>query len=36
MDRVQAWWNSAATKAAFAIGEKYATLHDFAVEGAAP
>ncbi len=36
LDKVQAWFNSPATKAAFAVGEKYATLHDYAVEGASP
>ncbi len=36
MDKAQAWWNAPATKAAFAVGEKYATLHDYAVEGVAP
>jgi uncharacterized protein (DUF1330 family) len=30
-DKAQVWANSTATKAAFAIGEKYATLRDFAV-----
>jgi uncharacterized protein (DUF1330 family) len=36
LDKAQAWWNSPATKAAFAIGDKYATFHDFAVEGVSP
>jgi uncharacterized protein (DUF1330 family) len=36
MDKAQAWANAAATKAAFAIGEKYSTLNDFLVEGALP
>jgi uncharacterized protein (DUF1330 family) len=36
LDKAQAWWDAPATKAAFAIGEKYATLHDYAVEGVAP
>jgi uncharacterized protein (DUF1330 family) len=36
LDKVQTWFNSPATKAAFAIGEKYSTLHDYAVEGASP
>jgi uncharacterized protein (DUF1330 family) len=36
LDKAQAWADSPATKAAFAIGEKYATLHDYAVEGVAP
>jgi uncharacterized protein (DUF1330 family) len=33
LEKAQAWANSAAAKAAFAIGEKYSTLHDYAVEG---
>jgi uncharacterized protein (DUF1330 family) len=33
VDKAQAWANAPATKAAFAIGEKYATLHDYIVEG---
>jgi uncharacterized protein (DUF1330 family) len=33
LDKAQAWANSPATKAAFAIGEKYSTLNDYAVEG---
>jgi uncharacterized protein (DUF1330 family) len=36
LDKATAWANSAATKAAFAIGEKYATLNDYAVEGVSP
>jgi uncharacterized protein (DUF1330 family) len=36
LDKAQAWWNAPATQAAFAIGEKYATLHDYAVEGVSP
>jgi uncharacterized protein (DUF1330 family) len=36
LDRAKAWANSPATKAAFAIGEKYATLNDFSVEGVSP
>jgi uncharacterized protein (DUF1330 family) len=36
LDKAQAWWNSKATKDAFAIGEKYATFKDFAVEGVSP
>lgn len=31
--KAQAWANAPATKAAFAIGEKSATLHDYIVEG---
>ena len=33
MDKALAWANSPTTKSAFATGEKYATLHDYAVEG---
>jgi uncharacterized protein (DUF1330 family) len=33
IDKAQAWAASPATKAAFAIGEKSATLNDFLVEG---
>jgi uncharacterized protein (DUF1330 family) len=33
VDKAEAWANSATTKAAFATGEKYATLHDYIVEG---
>jgi uncharacterized protein (DUF1330 family) len=36
LEKAEAWANSAASKAAFAIGEKYATLNDFLVEGVAP
>jgi uncharacterized protein (DUF1330 family) len=36
IDKAQAWAASPATKAAFAIGEKYATLNDFLVEGVSP
>ncbi len=36
LDKAQEWWNSPERKAADAIGEKYATFHIFAVEGAAP
>jgi len=32
LDKAQAWANAPATKAIFAIGEKYATLHDYAVD----
>jgi uncharacterized protein (DUF1330 family) len=32
LDKVQAWWNSSATKDAFAIGHKYATFRNYAVE----
>jgi len=33
VDKAQAWAASPAAKAAYAIGEKYATLNDFIVEG---
>jgi uncharacterized protein (DUF1330 family) len=33
LDKAQAWWNSQATKDAFAIGKKFATFRQFAVEG---
>jgi uncharacterized protein (DUF1330 family) len=33
IDKAQAWAASPAAKAAYAIGEKYATLNDFLVEG---
>jgi uncharacterized protein (DUF1330 family) len=33
VDKAQAWASAPATKAAFAIGEKSATLHDYIVEG---
>ena len=36
MDQLQSWWNSQATKDAYAIGNKYATFRIFAVEGAKP
>jgi uncharacterized protein (DUF1330 family) len=36
LDKAQAWANSAATKAVFAIGEKYATFRDYQVEGVSP
>jgi uncharacterized protein (DUF1330 family) len=36
LEKAQAWWASPATKAAYAIGEKYATLNDFLVEGVSP
>lgn len=36
LDKAQAWWNSQATKDAFAIGTKYADFRQFAVEGLAP
>ena len=36
LDKAQAWWASPATKAVYAIGEKYATLNDFIVEGVSP
>ena len=36
LDKAQAWWNSQATKDAFAIGKKYADFRQFAVEGFAP
>jgi uncharacterized protein (DUF1330 family) len=35
-DKAQAWANSPATKTAFAIGEKYSTLNDYAVESVSP
>lgn len=35
-DKAQAWANSPAAKAAFAVGEKYSTLNDYAVEGVSP
>jgi uncharacterized protein (DUF1330 family) len=35
-DKAQAWAASPAAKAAYAIGEKYATLNDFMVEGVSP
>jgi uncharacterized protein (DUF1330 family) len=36
LDKAQAWWNSQATKDAFAIGKKYADFRQLAVEGLAP
>jgi uncharacterized protein (DUF1330 family) len=36
MDKAQAWFNSPATKAAAAIGEKSATFRSYAVEGLSP
>ena len=36
LEKAEAWANSAASKAAFAIGEKYGKLNDFIVEGVAP
>jgi uncharacterized protein (DUF1330 family) len=36
LDKAQAWWNSQATKDAFAIGKKYAEFRQFTVEGVAP
>jgi uncharacterized protein (DUF1330 family) len=36
VDKAQAWAASPAAKAAYAIGEKYATLNDFIVEGVSP
>ena len=36
LDKAQAWWNSQATKDAFAIGQKYADFRQFIVEGVAP
>ncbi len=36
LDQEEAWWNSAAAKDAFAIGTKYATFHNYVVEGVAP
>jgi uncharacterized protein (DUF1330 family) len=33
IDRAQAWATAPATKATFAIGEKYARLHEYIVEG---
>src|SRR5580698_6157886 len=36
LDAADAWWNAAATKDAFKIGEKYATFRNFAVEGLPP
>lgn len=36
LDKAQAWANSPATKAAIAIGQKYATFRDYQVEGVSP
>ncbi|HML08315.1 MAG TPA: DUF1330 domain-containing protein [Xanthobacteraceae bacterium] len=36
LDKAVAWWNSPATRDAFAVGERYATFHEFAVEGVPP
>ena len=36
LDASDAWWNAAATKDAFKIGEKYATFRNFSVEGLPP
>ena len=36
LDAADAWWNAAATKDAFAVGGKYATFRNFAVEGLPP
>ena len=33
LDQEETWWKSAATKDAFAIGEKYATFRNYVVEG---
>jgi uncharacterized protein (DUF1330 family) len=35
-DKAQEWANSPGAKAAWAIGEKYSTLNDYAVEGVSP
>jgi uncharacterized protein (DUF1330 family) len=36
LDKAQAWANSQPTKDAFAIGEKYAAIRDYIVEGVSP
>jgi uncharacterized protein (DUF1330 family) len=36
LDAADAWWNAAATKDAFKIGEKYASFRNFNVEGLPP
>jgi uncharacterized protein (DUF1330 family) len=36
LDQAQAWWNSQATKDAFAIGKRYADFRQFTIEGLAP
>ena len=33
LDKAQAWANAPSTKATFAIGEKYARVHEYIVEG---
>jgi uncharacterized protein (DUF1330 family) len=33
IEQAHTWWNSAAAKDAFAIGEKYATFRNYTVEG---
>jgi uncharacterized protein (DUF1330 family) len=35
LDKVQAWYDSQARKDAMALGQKYATVRQFAVEGVA-
>jgi len=36
LEQAEAWWNAAATKDAFAMGDKYATFRTFTVEGVQP
>ena len=36
LDKAQAYWNAAATKDAYVIGNKYGTIRLFAVEGVSP
>jgi uncharacterized protein (DUF1330 family) len=36
MDKAQAWWNSPANKDIQAIGQKYATVRSYLVEGISP
>lgn len=36
LEKAQAYWNSQARKDAFAIGEKYATFREYAIEGVSP
>jgi len=36
LEKAQEWWNSQATQDAVKIGNKYAEIRDFAVEGVAP
>jgi uncharacterized protein (DUF1330 family) len=36
MDKAQAWWNSPANKDIQAIGQKYATVRSYLVEGVSP